>query len=60
MTDLAQLIDMEVEMYVGYCRLASNHDDLESWYRLMAHAVFMHIQDMRQTGKLSYIGKYIK
>lgn len=57
MNDLDSLIEMEVGMYVNYCRLACLRDEFEGAYRNMAHKIFYHIQEMRSTGQPSILGK---
>ena len=57
MVDLETLIELEVGMYVNYCRLACQHDEFEQQYRNMAHRLFYHIQEMRSTGQPSILGK---
>lgn len=54
--DVNCLIRVEVDLYVNYCRLASEHDEMEEMYRALAHKIFYHIQEMRSTGKPSVLG----
>lgn len=60
MSELEEKIDQEIEMYVRYCQAASRHDAFEQFHRIMAHTIFYHIQEMRQTGKVSSLGDVIQ
>jgi len=51
-----KLINQEVELYVNYCRAASKHDEWEKHYRMAAHVIFYHIQEMRTTGQSTLLG----
>lgn len=42
-------ISEEVKQYVSYCQKACEHDALEHSYRLLAHKLFYHIQELRST-----------
>ena len=53
-------IEFEVSMYVRYCQLAANHDYDERWYRMAAHAVFCHIEEMRQTRRQTMLGSFVR
>ena len=55
--DVETLIELEVGLYVGYCRLACLRDENEQFYRNLAHRIFYNIQEMRSTGKPVYVGK---
>lgn len=54
MVNVEDLIELEVGMYVDYCRLAANKDEHEQEYRRLARILFYHIQEMRSTGKPSF------
>ena len=55
-----ELIAKEVNMYVVYCRKAAEHDEHEHLYRQLAHAIFYHIEEMRTTGRPSFIKSFTK
>lgn len=60
MVDLNTQINREVKLYVNYCRAAAKHDEWEDHYRMAAHAIFYHIQEMRATGQVSTFGYVIR
>jgi transposase len=59
MMSLDEQIDLEVKMYVGYCEAAARHDAYEQQYRMLAHGIFYHIQELRSTKKQSTLGRVI-
>lgn len=60
MSILDEQITKEVNMYVRYCELAAKHEADEALYLKAAHAVFYHIQEMRQTGQPTILGRFVK
>lgn len=48
---IEELINLEVDLYVQYCRAAARHDEWEEYHKMVAHTLFYHIQEMRATGK---------
>lgn len=52
-------ISAEVKVYVNYCQAAAKHDEYEPMYKLAAHAVFCHIEEMRQTGRVTVPGRFV-
>lgn len=54
-----EAIELEVKLYVGYCELAAKHEPDEYIYRLMAHAVFYHILELRSTNRYSPLGVFV-
>jgi hypothetical protein len=44
---IEDLINLEVDLYVQYCRAAAQHDEWEQYHRMAAHTLFYHIQEMR-------------
>lgn len=52
-------VELEVNMYLGCCRLAAKHDDMEGYYRAVAHRIFYHIQELRTTQKASVLPKEV-
>lgn len=56
---LEEQISLELDLYVGYCRKAAQHDEFENEHRIMAHKIFYHIQELRSTRKLSSFGKLL-
>jgi hypothetical protein len=60
MVSVNELIALEINMYVGYCQKAAEHDENEYLYRKLAHVVFYHIQELRTTGKPTFAGKVIQ
>jgi len=57
--DVAELLNLEVVLYVRYCQAAAEHDQHESLYKGIAHELFTDIQEIRQTGK-SHIPPILK
>ena len=55
--DVDELIELEVGLYVHYCRLACRRDEFELMYRKLAHKLFYHIQELRSTGQPSALGQ---
>lgn len=55
--DVDDLIAVEVNLYVGYCRLACLHDENEQLYRQAAHAIAYHIKEMHETQKVTALSK---
>jgi hypothetical protein len=46
-----ELITKEADMYLQLCRNAAQHDDQEFLWRMLAHAVFYHLQELRTTSR---------
>jgi hypothetical protein len=55
--NVEEAIASEVDLYVGYCRKAADHDEYEPLYRSIAHKLFYHIQEMRSTKKATMFGR---
>ncbi len=55
-----EVVAKEVAMYVEYCELAAEHEPDEQIYKNLAHVLFYHIQEIRATGKVSYIPQEFK
>ncbi len=56
---LEETIRAECLMYVRYCELAAQHDELEHFHRMIAHNIFYHIEEMRSTGQVTPMGRFI-
>jgi hypothetical protein len=57
---IEELINLEVDLYVQYCRAAAKHDEWEEHNRMVAHTLFYHIQEMRSTGREGPSIKFIR
>lgn len=55
--DVDDQIAVEVELYIGYCRLACLHDEKEEIYRQLAHVIAYHIKEMHETQKVTILGR---
>lgn len=55
--NVEEAIASEVDLYVGYCQKAADHDQYEQHYKALAHKLFYHIQEMRSTNQGAIFGK---
>jgi hypothetical protein len=56
---LEEAIRAEQLMYVRYCEEAARHDNFEGYYRAHAHHIFYHIQEMRSTGEVTPLARFL-